>query len=232
MRILFDNLIYNSILSATNVNDNYPLSNLKSDHLKKIYKATENSVVITILFPEISTINCAYYGYTNAASFVISLYNSSDVLLLSATAPNVSRGGGNITRTEGVSYAKITLVSSDTIYMGSIGMGLAYTMPLMDNNVVLKPIDNSEREYSADGQIYINRVNILHKLDVTYSFENIDTYNEILALWEDLQHPAWVDPYEQNTGMINPMFCDITMDDKPSQSWGWYKWGHSYREVR
>ena len=231
MRILFNNLLYNSTLSADTVNANYPLSNLKSDHLKKIYQATTTSAVITITIGAASQVNSCYIGFTNATSAVLALYNSSDVLLRTVSL-NVSRGGGIFTTTQNVSYAKLTLAGSNTIYLGTIGIGYAYKMPDPNNDIVLKPIDNSDREYSTDGQLYINRADILHQIDATYSFESIDTYNEIIALWEDLQHPAWVDPYEENTGSINPMFCDITMDDSPTQTWGWYVWSHNYREVR
>jgi hypothetical protein len=231
MRILFNNLLYNSTISADTVNANYPLSNLKSDHLKKIYQATTTSAVITITLGAVSQVNSCYIGYHNASSAVLALYNSSDVLLRTVSL-NVNRGGGIFTTTQNVSYAKLTLAGSNTIYLGTIGIGYAYKMPDPNNDIVLKPIDNSDREYSTDGQLYINRADILHQIDATYSFEDIDTYNEILALWEDLQHPAWVDPYEENTGSINPMFCDITMDDSPTQTWGWYVWSHNYREVR
>jgi hypothetical protein len=231
MRILFNNLLYNATLTADTVNANYPLSNLKSDHLKKPYKATATSANITITFSAVSSVNCCYIGYTNATAAVVNLYASGGGLLKTETL-DTDRGGGVFTSVSSVAYAVLTLAGTATIYLGTVGIGSAYKMPLMNNDVVLKPIDGSDREYSTDGQLYINRANILHQLDVTYSFENVDTYNEILALWESLEHPAWVDPYEENTGMINPMFCDITMDDSPTQTWRWYTWAHNYREVR
>lgn len=231
MRILFDNLIYGSTLAADSVNGNYPLSNLKSDHLKKIYKATSTSAVITVTLGAVSQINSCYIGYTNATSAVLAMYNS-DAVLLETAVISTARGGKFFTDVSNASYATLTLTGSATIYAGSIGIGYAYKMPDPVNDIVLKPIDNSDREYSTDGQLYINRANILHQIDATYAFESIDTYNEILAMWEDLQHPVWVDPYENSTGRINPMFCDMTMDDSPAQEWGRYTWAHNYREVR
>ena len=231
MRILFNNLIYASTLSADTVNANYPLTNLQNDSLKKIYKATATSAVITITLGTVSVVNSCYFGYTNASAAVLTLYNSSNTLLRTVTL-DTTRGGATFTATSNVSYAKLTLTASSVVYLGGVGIGNNYTMPDPTNDIVLKPIDNSTRNYSDDGQLYINRVNILHQMDVTYSLESIDTYNAIMAKWEALVHPAWVEPYEENTGIINPMFCDITMDDSPTQSWKFYTWAHNYREVR
>ena len=231
MRILFNNLIYSSTLTADTVNANYPLTNLQNDSIKKIYKSTTTGAVITATMSSVGSINCAYMGYTNATAATLAMYSSGNVLL-GTVALDVTKGGKSFTTVSSVSYVKLTLAGSDTVYLGGFGFGLNYKMPNPTNDLVLKPIDNSTRNYSDDGQLYINRVNILHQLDVTYSLESIDTYNAIMAKWEALIHPAWVEPYEENTGMINPMFCDITMDDSPTQSWKYYTWAHNYREVR
>jgi len=231
MRILFDNLIFNATLSADTVDANYPITNLQNDSLKKIYKATQASAVITATLSEDSSINSVYIGYTNAAGAVLAMYNSSGTLLGTKTI-TVTRGGLSFTSVSDVSYVTLTLSGSDIIYLGGFGLGYNFTMPNPVNDLILKPIDNSVVNYSLDGQLYQNKVDLLFYIEPTYSFESVDTYNEILLKFSDLEHPAWVEPYEENTGIINPMWCKITMGDDPTQTWGWYSWTHTYREVR
>ena len=231
MRILFDNLIFDATLTADSVDANYPLTNLQNESCKKIYKATATSVVITVTLKAVSTVNCFYFGYTNATAVTLALYNASDVLLKTVTL-NASHGGATFATTYTVSYAKLTLAGADIIYMGIIGIGNNYKMPDPYNDVILKPIDNSKRKYSGDGQKYVNYVNILHQMHITYKMKTLDIYTAVMAKWEVLRHSAWVEPYEENTGIINPMFCEITMDDSPEQSDRLYTWKHNYREVR
>lgn len=231
MRILFANDLYDATLSADSENANYPVTNLQNDSLKKIFKAEAASVVITATLAEVEALNCVYIGYTNASAAVAALYDESDVLLKSVTL-SPTRGGLSFASTSDVSYLTLTLAGSADIYLGGFGFGLNYSMPDPNNDLILKPIDNTTINYSNDGQLYQNHVDILHEIDATYSFQYIDTFNEILAKWEALRHPVWVEPYEENIGMINPMWCKITMDDSPTQTWGWYAWAHNYREVR
>lgn len=231
MRILFDNEIFDATLSADTVNANYPVTNLQNESVEKIYMSTTTTAVITATLSATGTVNCAYIGNTNATTATLALYDSSDTLLDTITL-DTSRGGCSFTAVDSVSYVLLTLAGSDTIYLGAFGFGDNYTTPDPQNDVVSKPIDKSTRNISNGGQLYINRVGIRHQLDITYGYQAIDKYNEILALWEDLEHPVWVDVFEENTGMINPMWCDMTMDDSPERSGGLYTWTHTFEEIK
>lgn len=231
MRILFDNLIFSSSLSASDANANFPVTNLKAAHLTKIYKSTTTGAAITITFPTAQTVNCCYVGYTNASAVSVALYNASDVLLQTIVL-DAARGGKTFAAVPLVKYAVVTLASSETLYVGTIGIGRNYTMPNPDNNIVAKPVDRSTREYSNGGQLYVNHCGIVQQIDATFSELLSDTYNEIFALWAALRHPVWIDIYEDNTGIINPLYCDMTMDEDPSQAWKKYQMKFTFTEVR
>ena len=65
MRILYNNLLDNASLSATNENPAYPVENIVSYYLEKPFKATGNSSVITCTLDSTYTIDCVGYGYHN-----------------------------------------------------------------------------------------------------------------------------------------------------------------------
>lgn len=231
MRILFNDLIYNATLAADTADGNYPVTNLQSDFQAKLYKATQASAVITMTLPSVSTINCCYFGLTNATSAVLTLYSSGNVLLGTVTL-DVSRGGKSFASVSSVAYAKLTLAGSATIYLGNIGIGYNYTMPEPDAGIVLTPIDNNSYDYSDYGQSYVNYIDTCYQIEPQYSRVDVDKYNAITLLVDSLRHPAWVDPYEENTGIINPMWCQIIKDTEPSQLGRLYTFTHTYRQVK
>ena len=231
MRVLFDNLIYDATLTANNANGSYPVTNLIAAAVKKIYKSTSTSSEITIAFDDAKTIDSFYLAYTNATSITMSLYNSSDSLLYSTTI-TTDKLGKVFTPIDNVSYIVVNLGSSETLYIGTVGVGKSYTMPDPDNGIVTKPIDNSTREFSTGGQLFINRIPVRKTFDTTISNILVDDYNAIFALWANLKHPAWVDVYEETSGIINPMVSDIVMDAEPTQSWKRYSLTLTFTEVK
>lgn len=233
MRILFDDLIYGSTVTADTEDANYPAINLQNDRMKKIYKATSTSSVITVVFDSVTSVNCCYLAFTNATSAILRLYNTSSVLLSTITV-SLSRGGQTFTSVSGVASATLTISGSDTIYLGVFGIGESYKMPDPTDGFLLRPIDSSDIDYSTGGQKYFNPVPIRHYIEPQYSFQSVDMFNEILLKWETLHDTgrnAWVDPFEDNTGKMNPMWCHVDMSSDPKTSWGYYNWTHTYTEV-
>jgi len=231
MRVLFNNLIYDATLTATYADGNYPVTNLIASAVKKIYKSTEVSDMITIIFDDAQTIDSCFVGYTNATNIVLSLYDSDSNLQYS-TYISTDKLGKVFTPVGCVSYATLTFTSSDTLYVGTIGIGESYTMPDPDDGIVAKPIDNSTREFSTGGQLFINRVPIRKTFDTTISNILVDDYNAIFALWANLEHPVWVDVYEETSGIINPIFADVVMGEDPTQSWKRYALTLTFTEVK
>lgn len=231
MRVLFNNLIYDATLTSTYADGSYPVTNLIASAVKKIYKSTEVADQITITFDETQTIDSCFVGYTNATSITLLLYNSSDALLYTQ-AIDTDKLGKVFTPIDNVSYAVVNFVSTETLYIGTVGLGKSYTMPDPDNGIVTKPIDYSTREFSTGGQLYINRVPIRKTFDTTISNILVDDYNEIFALWANLEHPVWVDVYEETSGIINPIFADVVMGEDPTQSWKRYALTLTFTEVK
>ena len=75
MKILFDNYLIDSTLSAEFASLNYPVSNLQDNVLHKRYQCIQDSDTITITFSESLDVSCFYYAYTNATYLQLRLYN-------------------------------------------------------------------------------------------------------------------------------------------------------------
>jgi len=219
MKILFNNLIYSSTLSADTQNNNFPLTNLQSDFPDKIYKATQESAIITIELSAIGSINCFYITNTNATGAVIGLYNSSNSLLKTVTL-DLDRNGQSFPITGSVKKIILTLAGSDIIYLGCIGFGYAYTTPLVQNDVIPKPIDNSIRNSNDYGNFYINPIPVRQSYDITFPKLTRAQYNELFNLWAgSIYHPLWSDVYDNSTGEMNPMFGVMINNTPPEHEW-------------
>lgn len=209
MRILFDNLTNKSALSATDENLHYPVGNLKHPFIKKIFKSTANSSTVTVTFSADSSVDCCFLGFTNAASALLKLYSSTDVLLATENI-NTASSGNVFTRVSGVKYCTIGLSSTAPVYIGNIGIGESYTMPDPLSDMIPDFIDNSEQSISADGQVMTNNVKWLKLIEPDFFVSGFDEYNYIYSLFANVDRPIWVAPFEYTTGVINPFYAIVT----------------------
>lgn len=215
MRILFENEILNATLSATNQNANYPIANVKHDFLTVPFKATDTSSVVTFTFSSVKTIDCCYIGFTNATSAVLKLYSIGSVLL-STVNLDIERGGQCFTSTPSVSYGTVTLTGSENIYLGAIAAGDSFTMPNPLATIIPDKVDNSKVYESDNGQISINKVEWLRKIEPSFFVEGIEDYNTVKAQFANVSHPVWVDTFENSTDTIKPIYgyVQFTPDSK------------------
>lgn len=208
MRILFNNLVNTSTLSATTENSFYPLANIKHPFLKKIYKATGNNTTVTITFSSVSSVDSCFIGLTNSASAVLKLYSATRVLLATENI-NVSTNGNVFTKVSGVSYCTIGFSATAPVYVGNIGVGKTYTMPDPLAEIIPDFVDNSEESISADGQLIANKVDWLKLVESSYFVDNIDDYNYIYSLFRSIDRPIWVAFFENTVDTINPLYSKV-----------------------
>lgn len=230
MRILFNNEAIASTNTSLHENSSYPLSNIKHNFLKKIYKSTETSDVITLTFLGDKTINCCYLGFTNATSATLRLYTSLGVLL-STHVLNVGTNGGYFGSVSGVRYCTLTLSSTELIFIGNIGIGNSYKLPDPRNNIIKGKVDNSNTFTSKDGQFSQNKIPWLKRVSTDHHAIGIEAYNEIYALFADIERPVWVDIYEELDYGILPFYATIEFKEK-DQSWRKYDFGITTTEAR
>jgi hypothetical protein len=218
MKILFDNLMLISTLSAASPNDSYPLANLKHSFLKKIYKSTTNYDIITMTWDEDQTIDCCYVGHTNAKSFMLSLYDENSTLLYSKRFSSDAMGV-NFTAVAGVRSATLYLCNflETTIYLGSIGVGINYAMPDPIADWSPDSLDNSTRVSSSDGQILINKIPKLQKIGLNFRIFTYLLFQTIKSYIDDIDQPVFIDCFEKSHGALAPiaLYDNSAMADVP-----------------
>ena len=230
MRILFDNELINAVVTYVTENPNYPLFNLKDNFLKRIYKGTDLSEIITITFSTARSIDCCYIGYTNANTATLRLYSVTSVLLDTQTV-NIANNGGVFSTVENVKYCTLTLGATANVYIGTIGIGDSYTLPDPLNNVMKDYIDNSSEYLSKDGQYAKNKIQWLKKVETDHYVLSMDDYNIIYALFADNERPVWVDIYESLDYGISPFYAKIDFKAN-NQSWRKYNFSVTSTEAR
>jgi hypothetical protein len=210
MKILFVNDLLTATLSALHADASYPVANLASVFLKKIFKSTQNTDSITLQWAADKIVSCVYAGFTNATAIQARLYNSSDTLLstinLTASDPGLAFAAVATVRK---AVVDITSPGGTDAYLGSIGIGLAYTMPDPLADWTPGGLDNSTKIRSSDGQVLINKVPPLRALDLNFQVSTYEEYAAIKVLVEATSRPVFVDPFELAHTKYLPMYADL-----------------------
>lgn len=210
MKILFDNYALTSTITATTEDANYPLTNLKHDFLKKIYKATDTTATITLDFGSAKTVDCVYLGYTNATAITITLYSATDVVLhtQSITPAYI---GAVFTAVASCRKLAVAITAATNVYVGNIGVGNSYTMPGHSPKAVKEQIDQSNKTVSSGGQYRRNKIPWRKQIETEHFVYGIDDWNTMYALFADVETPVWVDVFEGTPGAILPFYADVTL---------------------
>jgi len=153
MRISYDNLLKTATLTATNVNANYPISNVFHRWQRKTFKATTASVITAVL-DDVASISSVILDYHNLTSCSVAFYDYSDALIDTWTMDvsyNCSAQYGTV-----VDVAKVVLTCESIvgIEIGTIFIGQSLYFPIQsDQDIPLKSSDvvsvSSDRQTSG-----------------------------------------------------------------------------------
>jgi hypothetical protein len=207
MKILFSNVMLTATLSSLHEDENYPVENIQHVFLKKIYKSTQNTDTITATWAANQTVDCFYCAFYNATAIQARFYNSSNTLLQTV----------NLTASDpGISFASLTTVRKIEIdltsaggtlaYLGAAGAGAAYTMPSPIADMGNGCTDNSTEEISPDGQVSMNKIPPLRRMELKFIVSNPATYEAIKALIEARSRPIFIDLYSAAHATYLPMY--------------------------
>lgn len=141
MKILWDNYLKDSTITADYEDTQYPLSNLYHKFLEKVYKPGNLSATITIEMPENRTISAIALGFTNLESVdspIIMLDQSAtDTIQLDQTATDTI----NLRIAEGLDF-ELQNFSGATLYTGDAEMdydtNTTYFDPITCRRIILK----------------------------------------------------------------------------------------------
>lgn len=213
MKILFSNVIKNAIYTSEHASGNYPASNLgdNSLHKKTQSSTTEDTIVITFEYP--SDITDFWWGYTNADYIRLRFYDYDSGLLFEIEINDPAPIIGHIffDLVEDVDWIEVYYRGDLGVYLGGIGLGVAYVMPDPEAVWNENDIDNSiisESPYGQTNQDYVEPLR-----SYSFRFPNIprEDMNELQELIRSVGRgkPLWIDAFDLNHSFMEPLYGKI-----------------------
>ena len=128
MRILFNSLVNDASISATNESLNYPATNLQHPYIKRRFQATGTSSTITLTYTADITTDCFFWSLTNATSITVTFKNSGGGTIdtINISSPNGRTEVEYIDSISNVRSIEIALTGSSDVYIRGIGVGAYY----------------------------------------------------------------------------------------------------------
>jgi hypothetical protein len=207
MKILFDNVMLTATLAALHENANYPVENIQHVFLKKIFKSTQNTDTITATWAADQTVNCFYCAFYNATAIQARFYNAANGLLqtVNLTASDPGIGFTALTTVRKIEI-DLTSAGGTLAYLGAAGAGAAYTMPNPIADMGNGSTDNSTEDISPDGQVWMNKIPPLRKMELKFIIADTATYEAVKALIEARSRPIFIDLYSLAHSKYLPMY--------------------------
>lgn len=161
MKLLWDNYLIGSTITASSEDTQFPTENLVHKFLEMKYQALASSTTLTITMPEDKTVSMIAYGFNNVigsggvirltkgADDVIQLTKGAeDIINLSVTASYELRSSSN------------TLLLSGTLETDG-DVNINYMTPTECRKIVIKIAAN-------EGEVYIGGLSVGDPLDIEY----------------------------------------------------------------
>jgi len=239
MKILWEGRIRDTGVAISSDNEvlNYPADNIRNTSLYKRLQASGIEDTILIELPETTDIDCFFFGYTNAESVIIKLYDSGDVLLHTETVLAPGYIEALYFTMVQADYITIELeADSDAtaVYLGGVDYGLVQNMPDPLAEWPDDIIDNSAVSDSYHGQTLQNYIEPLMRYE--WQFRNVEreTALEIQDLYieKGVGGHIWVDATEENHDFIHPIYATIREPVKLQKDGRRYRFPLIIREAR
>lgn len=234
MKVLLNNRLLDATLSCVSPDTSYPIDNLKHQFLKKVWRSTAQTDEVTVSWSADQLIDCLFVELTNATAAQLRLYDSTWTLLktVNMAASEVSTYFAAVS---GVRHAKVafTGLASGTLYVGKIGLGIAYTLPNPKNDWIPAYKDNSEKTYSTGGQVFTNHRKPLKKMSFNFFTRVYALYTEIATLFNDLERPVFFDFTDKKHAFQRSYYADVSSNfDNPSRDDRYFTFTLTFTEAR
>lgn len=226
MRILFDNYLADSTLSALYASLNYPVTNLQDNVLRRRYQCARDQDIITITFSDIMNVDCFFYAYTNATYLQLRLYRDYETLLYTLTIndPVEDCGAHFFTLVQNVEYAELEIHGGEGVYLGGIGIGEAETLPDPEYSWKDTSQDNSASSENVYGSTWTDYVEPLRIHSWIIRNVETDDANYYIGLYKltGIGKPLFIDPFENNHDFMEPLYAKFTASiDKQKNGRRW-----------
>lgn len=188
MRVLTENLISEStILSMTNPDADYPVSQLYSNMLEEIIQAASSSSTITATFDSDQIVNSLFFGYHNMTSITVNFRNVSDSLLDSVIINYPEQSVKYYLTTQLTTVRKIEIIisSGDIVFLGNFSCGVYTQLYNLEQPININYKITGKFEQTNGGQL-LNRKGI-----------RLANFNIILRKNTDEQHDTFFNAFDE-----------------------------------
>jgi len=166
MKLLWNNYLEDSTVTASNQDENYPVSNLTHKFLEKKFQSLGSQSKITITMPETRTVSMIAYGFNNATS-------AQDTIVVTKDAPDtlvVTKNAVDIVVISVEAFIELKNSVGTTVYTAQLETG-------GDINVnYFTPVDCKTVEISfvssTDETLYVGGLSVGDPLEIEYIRNN------------------------------------------------------------
>lgn len=153
MKILFDNLLRNATISATNEDESYPVSRVTDRYLEYRFKSITMTTVVTASWTTDQTVSCIALGYHNLSSGTYVLKNSGGTSVGSGSLEvDYDTDMTYFTAVSTVRSIELTLTSASVLYVGGLGCGVPFSQDFHNQNPRIDFVNNDNLTFLNGGQ--------------------------------------------------------------------------------
>jgi len=215
MRILFENKVEHSTVSAANGSLNYPPENIWDPFLWKKFKSRFGTDILTIDLAEISDLNCFFMAFHNVAIGSVVFLDGT----LTPVGPSLDLASAQdifVAYFDTISVRRITVTieaATGQVFVGGIGSGVFQQMPVsMTRGSEFGISDATDITQSPAGQVSRNKAPGLRLRSFTWpdlsESDRAEIDPTIVALGIGKQ--VYMDLYEGERSFDPPMYAVVT----------------------
>lgn len=229
MRILYDNKIIDAVLSAINVNPNFPAANIQDTRLAKFFKASIDGTVRIIIDGLITATDIAILGHNLPEGTITRIEaNNTDEWSTPAFSQsltwrsNIIHGNFNSKTYPfwSVFIDDFGSGAEDFAKVGSLFLGTGITLPGMKPNQSIPYATTSRSSIGFSGQAYGDQGYRFREFKVNFNGMTNDQKSAIQTMFDMVENtkPVVLLIWESDLDFEPPMYCIIDEKDL-----GWKK---------
>ncbi len=236
MRLLYDNYLKDSSLTASSENSLYPVENIVHKFLEKKYRSLLYLASITVVFPEDREVDTIALAYTNVTTATYTALTASRATL--QTGNLEFDNDTNITYIEPVTCRSIVFdfQATGSVQVGGMSAGVSKEYTIVQANPQLPMNSRGNMEQTNGGQVLGRNYKSLRSwvVAITDMTNELRLFTEQVIYSSGLVNPVYVDLYENNHGEEPPMHAiiDNIGNSRRDTKSGTYTMGLAFQEAR
>ncbi len=222
MRVLYNNLIWDSTVTNTNANANYPIANIKDSRLSKYYRSVNDNDMYFVIDTG-SAVALTYFAImshniSSGATLTLEA-NATDVWTTPSFTTTLTHGDGIILENfteQSYRYYRLTVSDNSNpdeyIQIGGLYLSNHAQFPAMEQKQSLGRSSTSKKQISDSGQLYVNRKYKYKTRKADFPFVTWSQAESIDGVFDYVDYPIILMLYEANLANEPAIYAHIDGD--------------------